>query len=373
MRHKRGRLMNTRAALTLFMLLCSACASPGPKTTVQGIAVDKQVLKQSDYVDIVYEDGNLSYVSYLMKGDLAENEKKPTCDLPPQNAASRSLGIWIWDYRKIASREQEVIEKLSRDSIKKVYLQIGNDIDALYPFLKRARSVGITVFGLDGSPDSIDDYRSLLDDVRRIKEFNRIYRDAEFSGFQVDVEPYLKKDFNVRKDYYVRRYLAMVRELREAAGNDIQLSFALPFWFDTLVAEGRPLAFQVIDAADEVVIMSYRTDYQEIVESAYEELCYASTTGKPVFLGIEINRLPDELHLVVAREEFQNVLKDGDSTGGFLPGALEGLSIRRRYEVKAEKITFFGKKHRLSAVLSEVPPFRSFSGYVIHSFEGFYE
>jgi hypothetical protein len=343
------------------------------KGSGQEIVLDEPLLRQSDYIDIVYEDGSFSYVSYLTRADLAEDGKKPLCNVGVQEPASNSTGIWLWDFRRVQGQEQEIMERLSRAHIKKVYIQISGDLEVFRPFLQRAREQAITVFALDGSPAYIDDYRILIEDVKKIREFNHVHPDTVFAGLQVDVEPYLKKDFNLRKNYYVRHYLTMAQELRRSAGEEIKLSFALPFWFDKLVVDEKPLSFQIIDIADEVVIMSYRTNYQELLDIASSELCYASTVGKPIFLGLELNKLPDEEHFIMDKAKVLGFSIPTQDKRIFLKDRPDDLPVLRRYQVRSEKITFFQKKDRLPALMATSPPFRSFSGYVIHSYEGLYE
>jgi hypothetical protein len=355
------------------LLTLMACATASKKGSGGDVNLDESLLRQSDYIDIVYEDGMFSYVSYLTKEDLVEDEKKPLCDEGPQEPASRSTGIWLWDFRRVQGHEQEVMERLSRDHIKKVYIQISGDLEVFRPFLQYARERAITVFALDGSPDYIDDFHVLLEDVRKIREFNRAHPDTVFAGLQIDVEPYLKKDFHVRKNEYLRQYIMMAQELRRLTGEDIKLSFALPFWFDKLVIDKKPLSFQVTDIADEVVIMSYRTNYQELLDVASAELCYASSVGKPVFLGLELTKLPDEYHFIVDKTKVTGLSIPAQTKNMSLKDPLGDLPVLRRYAVRSEKITFFQNKDRLPAFMAVAPPFRSFSGYVIHSYEGLYE
>jgi hypothetical protein len=349
------------------------CATSSKKRSSGEIALDETLLRQSDYIDIVYEDGIFSYVSYLTREDLTEDEGKPHCDDGSQGPASHATGIWVWDFQRVRGQEREVMERLSRDNIKKVYIQISGDLEAFRPLLQQAKERAITVFALDGSPDAIDDFRSLLEDVSKIREFNRTHPDTTFTGLQIDVEPYLKKDFHLRKNDYVRQYLMMARELSHFAGGDVRLSFALPFWFDKLVIDEKPLSFHIIDIADEVVIMSYRTDYRELLEISSAVLCYASAVGKPVFLGLELNRLPNEEHFIVDKREVLGVSLLTQDKRILLKDPHDGLPALRRYAVKSEKITFFQKKDKLPALMATTPPYRSFSGYVIHSYEGLYD
>lgn len=366
--------------LLVFMAGCSTVPmkdSGHKEADPKVISIDKELLKHSDYLELVYTNGVFSSLSYQKKEALGELKKgpykKPDCLPTGQGQSLPSKGVWIWKYKNIIGHEKEVLEKLVRDKINRVYIQLGEDIEAYKVFMELARENSVVVFALDGAPEYIDDYSVLLNDLKRVLAFNKAHPDIKFAGLQIDVEPYLKKDFNIRKDYYIKRYIKMAQELRNLAGKETGLSFALPFWFDTLLSEGKPLSFWVIDLADEVAIMSYRTEYSEIIDSASDELCYAANTGKPIFLGIEITRLPDEQHFVIDKKEIARflVISQGKMVLPQDPAAV--IPITSKYEVKASKITLYENKDKLPGILNKVPPYASFSGYIIHSFEELYK
>jgi hypothetical protein len=108
----------------------------------------------------------------------------------------------------------------------------------------------------------------------------------------------------------------------------------------------------------------------QIVESAYSELCYASSVGKPLFLGIEITTLPNEQHFVINKTVLREFLADDGTMLVLKKDIRDIVPMVRRYEVKAEKLTFHKKRGQWEGVLQRVPPFRSFKGYIIHSYEG---
>jgi hypothetical protein len=246
------------AALVVFMSIACATAFSFPPDG--RVSLERKLFEESDHIDFVYEDGRFSYVSYLKNENLRE-ERKTSCPYQIGVTSSFLIGVWMWDYRKVTGREEEVVERLKKENMRRVYLQLGDDLEAFVTFVKKAKAASIEVFGLDGAPEYINDYRRLINDVERVRNFNRKHKEFPFDGFQVDVEPYLKKDFNLKKAYCVQKYVQMAHALKAYAGDEFRLSFALPFWFDTLSSGEKPLSHKVIDIADEVVIMSYRTNY----------------------------------------------------------------------------------------------------------------
>jgi len=359
---------NLASALVAFMTI--ACVTTLSSPLDSQVSLERELFEESDDIDFVYEDGMFSYVSYLTKENLREEQKKVSCPDHTGETSPYLIGVWMWDYRKVAGREEEIVERLKKENMRRVYLQLGDDLEALVTFVHKAKAASIEVFGLDGTPEYINDYHRLIDDIERIRNFNRKHKEFPFDGFQVDVEPYLKKDFNLKKAYYVQKYVQMAYALKAYVGDEFRLSFALPFWFDTLNSGEKPLSHKVIDIADEVVIMSYRTDYDAIAESAYSELCYASSVGKQLFLGIEITRLPNEEHFVIKKTVLRDFLSDDGTMLVLKKDIRDTVPLTRRYEVKAEKLTFHKKRGQWKGVIQRVPPFRSFKGYIIHSYEG---
>jgi len=337
------------------------------------IPLDEDLFSKSDYIEIVYADGRFASMGYLREEDLHDDYEKPSCIHTEMKPSSLSRGIWIWNYHYAIAHEREVIDKLSADNINRIYLQIDEKLDAFRSFLKYAKSRGITVFALDGAPGYIHDYQVLLEHISRIQTFNKTNQGSGFEGIQIDVEPYLNPDFNLRKEYYVHQFMNMIRDLRRASGSDIKLSFALPFWFDKFSVDEKPLTFHAIDIADEIVIMSYRTDYDEMIRFSYEELCYASNRGRAVYLGIETTRLPDEHHFISGTKEVLPFVNKRNDTFLLLKGPHDGLPVTRKYRINAGRLTFFGNKDQVSSILRRTPRFRGFAGYVIHSYSGLYE
>lgn len=88
--------------------------------------------------------------------------------------------------------------------------------------------------------------------------------------------------------------------------------------------------------ADEVVIISYRTDPGELLSVVNNELCYASNKGTPVYLGVETNRLPVEEHLLIRRDEAIMAIKNKDL---LIDVSHNRLPYFKRYTVMPERLS----------------------------------
>jgi len=280
----------------------------------------------------------------------------------PKSPPLPGNGIWIWDIRRVLGQEAVVAEKLRSRGIQSAYLQVGDDPAVLQPFVKQAALRGIRVLALDGSPTYVREPGPLLKRIRAVLDFNVKNPESPFEGFQIDVEPYLNKDFSVNREYYSAGYVQLLQELEKMCKGKLRLSTVIPFWFDKIPAGERNLAFRAIDLADETVIMSYRSDYGALLETARDILAYGEKKGKPVLLGIEINHIADEQHAVLRRVEAG---KEGAvELGGFFWEKIAD------YPVLGGNLSFFGKLDDAWAVIGRKPGYKSFAGWVIHSYEG---
>lgn len=339
------------------------------------IIIDDKLLTQSDYVDIAYINGKYAYLIYQTPESLYSSinptlNSSPFIPVSPSTAPNNA--IWLWEYKKVLGHEKEIIDKLVNSGISKIYIQIdASNIESFRPFLSEAKSK-IEIFALDGKPSDIDDFSDLFEDIQAIKKFNSIDKDVVFAGFQADVEPYIKPDFNLNPKYYAYRYITLINNLKMKMGRELKLSVAIPFWYDTIVIDGVPLSNRIIDNVDEVAIMSYRTQYPEIVSCAANELTYAQIVGKPVYLGIETTHIDDEKHYVVEANTVAHYLER--TIGGQTILSQEpdkGLPVYKTYNIKADMITFHDKKGEVAQILKKQPDIGSFAGYAIHSYESY--
>lgn len=330
--------------------------------------VDFELLKKSDYVEIVYENGNFSYISYL-KEEPKKTEKNEFCN-KDEPIFPLKKGIYIWSFNKVFGKEKEIINELKTLGINKIYIQIDDNLEKFLSFLEVARTNDIEVFAVDGSPDYINNPAPLFNRIKKVIELNQ--NKKYFLGIHIDVEPYLLKDFNINKELYAKKYVNLIKKIKEITANKIKLSIVIPFWFDTIFYKDKVLSSIVIDEADEVVIMSYRTNLEEILNLALNELCYGSKVNKPIYLAVEVNPLPVEDHYLVKKEEIlKNLIKiESNYFLAKLPSS--GLRFFGYYKVKPENLSFY-RNPEVWEILKQKIKMRSFAGWVIHSYEGLKE
>ncbi|MEW6238541.1 MAG: hypothetical protein AB1656_24405 [Candidatus Omnitrophota bacterium] len=252
--------------------------------------------------------------------------------LPPLSKSSgeaRTIekAIWAWNTRDLLAdeaRRDEFADFLAQRDIQHVYLQIppclidwataagwNSDLQKLAEWIGRISERGIRVHALDGDPHFIlPEQRSLW--LRRVDNAIRFNRMAKagmrFYGVHFDVEPHALPGFNsARQEEFLRNFLESLAEGAERAqGNRLYVGVDIPSWYDAVDEwTGEPLfvdfrgerktaAQHVIDIADGVVAMNYRTKLSSVTHLAAGMLGYAAKWGKSIVIGLETAKLPDE-------------------------------------------------------------------------------
>lgn len=296
-------------------------------------------------------------------------------------------GIWIWNVREVLDDPELPLRMCRRVGCSRVLVQMPALSDesrlwaAYVQFFTRAQEAGIVAIALDGYPEAIQDPRPLVDKIRHLLH---LMEPQTLAGVQLDIEPYLLPGF-LADESGPRRFLEAIELMREAVGGRTRLSMVIPFWLTSTTANGRPLAFAVMDRVDEVAVMSYRTDLAEVQRIADDTLRYGDAIGIPVWLALETTRLPVERRVVLTRDS-RLELADAilDRTHGLVllspfpsrvpDDAQEGFRIHHRYAVRPEGLTFAGRSlaEVRTAVgnLLKTVPHPSFAGVLLHDLAG---
>ena len=166
---------------------------------------------------------------------------------------------------------------------------------------------------------------------------------------------------------------------------------------------GRPATEAILDLVDNIGVMDYRTvayGADGIIAHGEQELAYAATVGKDVFIGVETVPLPDEVQETwdggarsqwdVAGDLIVEPRPGGRALLTYVPRALrradgrypwltEGARLLRRRDslfVPAKKITFASQEvaaldRTLRLSRRELSSHVSFAGFVVHSYESY--
>ncbi|MEC4890653.1 MAG: hypothetical protein RI101_11390 [Nitrospira sp.] len=306
-------------------------------------------------------------------------------------AAPRPIqtGFWVWGYRAAAADPESALAACQRQGCSRILIQMPalSDDDALWAayarLFVRVQQAGIEALALDGYPEAIQDPRPLAQKIRKVLH---LIAPRALAGIQLDLEPYLLPGF-FGDDSGPRRYLETIDLLKEVIGGRTKLSMVIPFWLTAKTVGGRPLAYAVMDRVDEVAVMSYRTNLDELAEIADDTLRYGDLIGAPVWLALETTVLPVERRVILTRAlrpDMADAVLDYDRQWLALapvPLAVadghrhDWYRIHHRITVRPERLTFAGRSRAEVAAaiqtLRETLPHRSFAGVIIHDLDGF--
>lgn len=307
----------------------------------------------------------------------------------PAAVSLPGTGFWVWNYRQAIRDPDVVVGTCRAQGCSRVLIQVPSQSDdeglwrEYVHLMGKVRSAGIEPWALDGDPEAIQEPQRLADKVRRLLH---LATSGLLAGIQLDLEPYLVPGF-LQDEAQLRRYLSTIETVKEAMQGRARLSMVMPFWLATPTVGGRPLAYAVMDLADEVAVMSYRTDLDEVQDIADDILRYGSVSGIPVWLAVETTVLPVEQHVVLRRapkpghadallDRDHHLLRwrpmDEPSNAGL---HREWFRVHRRFTVRPEQLSFAGRARvQVSSAIQEIlrtTSHPSFAGVMIHDLDGF--
>ncbi|MDH5668520.1 MAG: hypothetical protein OEY86_10960, partial [Nitrospira sp.] len=300
----------------------------------------------------------------------------------------KQTGFWVWNYHKALADPGAVLAACKRQGCTRVLLQMPTllEDDAIWTaygrFFMSAKQAGIEAMALDGAPDSILEPQRLAGKIRKVLA---LVESSALAGIQLDIEPYLLPGF-FSDESGSHRYLDAIDVFRDTIGGRTRLSIVVPFWLTGKTVGGRPLGFAVMDRADDVAVMSYRTSLEELEGIADDTLRYGELIGTPVWLAVETTALPVERRVMLTRAsgpELADAAFDYDSHRldlAPLSPPLDGhrrdwFRVHHRLTVRPERLTFAGQSRSavtaaVQALQHTVSP-RSFAGVLIHDLDGF--
>jgi hypothetical protein len=298
-------------------------------------------------------------------------------------------GFWVWNYRAAVQDPGSVFATCRMQACSRIMIQMPSqsDEDALWrdyaALLVKMQEDGIEALALDGYPEAIQEPHKLADKIQRLLG---LVEPGALFGVQFDIEPYLVPGF-LEDEAQLRRYIEAIERLKDAIAGRSRLSMVIPFWLSTPTIGGRPLAYAVMDRADEVAVMSYRTDLDEVQDIAEDILRYGDVIGTPVWLAVETTALPVEQHVVLRREmDPARAVALLDHDRGLLqwapvplmgasPSLREWFRIHHRFTVRPERLTFAGRSRaEVSMFVKQMlgtASHPSFAGVIVHDLDGF--
>jgi len=277
--------------------------------------------------------------------------KKTYSHTPKKN----KLSTWAWHPKNITKNN------LAKQPIQKLYIQMK---DGFTDALKTIASTHKSVYGLNGSPQNIFNYAHLLADIKKLALLKKTFPFIE--GYQIDVEPYLVKDFKIHKLAYLEKYLSMVKVLKQHTSQyGLKLSVAIPFWFDQLYLNNKNVGFSIIKLVDEIAIMSYRSNLHTAISLSQNSLNYAAYLEKDIYIGVELMKIEDE--------QYTNyeVVKKNISCLTHLTLSSECLLLKKinEYTLFGTQISFYNQTEKLKDIQNYQVDYDAFKGFILHHYD----
>lgn len=200
------------------------------------------------------------------------------------------VGVWWWN----KENSDKYLEFAASNGVDEIYYCDTGFTEETREFIMQANNKNIDVYLLCGEKEWIEDKAPFYNILLRYREFQSKNKDIKFKGVHLDVEPHQFSDFNSseqKRKEYLDKFVNFVKTIVEE-NSDISFDFDIPFWFDDIIMfEGvqKPVYKHVIDSAGRVFVMSYRDTAAKIIDVASEELDYAKSLNKEIFISVQMS------------------------------------------------------------------------------------
>lgn len=308
----------------------------------------------------LYKDIDLTHLKYLVV-IVKENKKFELNSLIFQknNISSKIekkvFSTWAWDPKSVK------LASLKKHNIKQLYMQVKDGFERP---LRDLMASSIKVYGLNGSASDVYDYKHLKEDIQTLGKLKKKY--PNIVGYQVDIEPYLLSEFKENKNEILKKYLSVLNHLKTLAHEEkLEFSVVIPFWFDSLYYKDKNVGFLVSEIADEIVLMSYRSDLGLVHKISKILLEYAQLSETKIRIGLELMRIEDESHTIYQSTNTTSPCKQNDT----FSKECRILKKISHYILKGSSISFYNQLHKLKNLDKNTSINTStFMGYVLHHY-----
>lgn len=210
-----------------------------------------------------------------------ENEEP---ELPPQ-ASKPAFGVWWWND---SLESEKYLSFAAENDITEIYYCDSSLNSETLEFISLAKQKDMKVYLLAGEKEWLNDKTNLDGLIERYIDFQN-QNGSPLSGIHLDIEPHQFSDFSEKREEYILKLIELVDYLSKTY-NSISFDYDIPFWLSDEVlfgSETKPAYEHIIDNASRVFVMSYRDSAEKIYDVGKEELEYAESINKPLFLCVE--------------------------------------------------------------------------------------
>jgi len=226
------------------------------------------------------------------------------------------ISFFAWDgidgYERLDSR-------LGRYGNPTIYLNPVDDGE--YKFAENTQilqSYNAKVWYLMSSGFSSEVYPSkdyIKEQIDKIVAYNQNHT-QQVLGMSFDIEPWIDfedQNSSDNKDDW-QEYLDFMSEARDMLHDKgLKISISIPFWIDKqseAFPNDRPINYDVIDIADEVIVMTYTIFADRVEPYAKTSLKYASSHSTDIKIALEMveNNQEDNVSFYTHPEDIKDIL-----------------------------------------------------------------
>ena len=199
------------------------------------------------------------------------------------NLDERELGVWWWN----DSLDSKYLTFARDNGVSEIYYCSDDFNEDVSSFIGKANEMGMKVYYLAGEYEWLTDSSNLYSKINSYIIYQNNYN--KFSGIHLDIEPHQDPTFDDNREELITSLIELASDLKKEY-TDITFDYDLPFWLeDEIEFNGvRKEAYKhMIDIANRVFLMSYRDSSEKIYDISKEEIEYAKSVNKVLFLGVE--------------------------------------------------------------------------------------
>jgi hypothetical protein len=211
----------------------------------------------------------------------------------------RIVATWLWNTYSIWKEKDKTLDFLGLNGVNLLYLQIDEDIPTgVYStFIREAASRGIQVHALGGDPNWVlpEQRGKLYQFINWVNTYNNSVKPIErFNGIHLDVEPYVLPQWRSDPDATMGLWMDLVSGFVQQVKADTHLTTGadLPVWLDKVsLNDGyggkTTLSDWMIHKLDQVALMAYIDNANDIIKAVSNEVDEAEKAGTPVIIGVD--------------------------------------------------------------------------------------
>ncbi|MBG0818471.1 collagen-like protein [Planomonospora sp. ID82291] len=233
--------------------------------------------------------------------------------------------MWLWQRSDPAA----TMDWATANAVKEIFVHVPTkitrtELTRLKQLKKRADAAGVRLSALGGEPGWTFDHAAALA-WQRAAMGTGLFRTTH-----VDVEPYHLNEWHTDQAGTTAAFLGLLARLRDADPRPLEAD--VPFWYETVPAEGSTLADAVLARVDAITVMSYRdtaTGPGSIIDVGQDMLLRGQLAGRPVRLAAETLALPDCPYCTFheqGRQALDTALSAVDAAAVFYP-AYAGMAV----------------------------------------------